>query len=240
MEETMELDIKEFAKLLWKRAWIILLCTILVASGTVVYTKAFVTPMYKADAMIYVNNNSNRNNGALSSSDLAVALQLVGTYMNILKSDSVLEEVVVRSGIDLTAEQIRNMMSVETVEETEMFYVSITSPDPEMSADIVNEIARVAPEKIAAIIEGSSAKVIDYARVPEEQITPNCVRNGLIGAVVGIVLSVGTIAVSMMLDTRVKREEDLLKMYAIPMLGRIPEMNKTKKKHGKAESRRRI
>lgn len=237
MEETMELDIKEFAKLLWKRAWIILLCAIIVASGMLAYTKAFVTPMYKAEAMIYVNNNSNRNNGALSSSDLAVALRLVGTYMNILKSDSVLEEVAGKPGVNLTAKQIRGMMTVEPVEETEMFYVSITSSDPEMSADIVNEIARVAPEKIAAIIEGSSAKVIDYARVPTEQTSPSYVKNGVIGAVVGIVFAVAGIAVYMLLDTRVKREEDLMRMYAIPVLGRIPEMNKSKTKHGKAGSR---
>lgn len=237
MEETMELDIKEFAKLLWKRAWIILLCAIIVASGMLAYTKAFVTPMYKAEAMIYVNNNSNRNNGALSSSDLAVALRLVGTYMNILKSDSVLEEVAGKPGVNLTAKQIRGMMTVEPVEETEMFYVSITSSDPEMSADIVNEIARVAPEKIAAIIEGSSAKVIDYARVPTEQTSPSYVKNGVIGAVVGIVFAVAGIAVYMLLDTRVKREEDLMRMYAIPVLGRIPEMNKSKTKRGKAGSR---
>ncbi len=237
MEETFELDLKELFKELWKRVWIIVLCAVLVASAMLVYTAAFVTPQYEASTMIYVNNNSNNANNALSSADLAVALRLVGTYVNILKSDAVLTEVIAKSGVNLETEEVREMLDSEVVEETEIFRVSITSPDPQMSADIANAIADVAPDKISAILEGSSAKVIDYAKVPEEPSSPNYVINTLVGGAVGVVLSVLAIAIHMMLDKRIKGEEDLMKLYPIPVLGKIPDMNLYREQKSKKERR---
>ena len=237
MNETVEIDLKELAKLLWKRAWVIILCVVIFASATFVYTKSFVEPLYTANVMIYVNNNSNRNNDTLSSSDLAVALRLVNTYINILKSDSVLEEVIDKTGVPLTASQIRSMLSAEAVDETEMFRISITSPNPQLSADVANAIADIAPEKIAEIIEGSSAKIIDSAKVPKKQSSPNYVKNTAIGGAVGIILAVAGIFVHMMLDMRIKREEDLASICQMPILGRIPNFNEAKKKFGKAGRR---
>ena len=191
MAETIEIDLKELAKNLWKRAWIIVLCVAVLAVSTFVYTKTFVKPLYTAGVTIYVNNNSNRNNtNALSSGDLAVALRLVDTYVNIIKSDSVLSEVLEKTGAKMTTDQVRKVLSAEAVEETEMFRVSITTANPRMSADIANTIADVAPEKIAGIIEGSSAKVIDYAKVPTVRSSPDYTKNAIIGGLVGAVLAV--------------------------------------------------
>lgn len=238
MEETFELDLKELAKELWKRAWIIVLCAILVASAMLVYTAAFVTPKYTASTMIYVNNNSNTNNNALSSADLAVALRLVGTYVNILKSDAVLNDVIQKVGVDMTAEEVRQMLHSEVVEETEIFRVSVTSTDAQMSADIANAIADVAPEKISAILEGSSAKVIDWAKVPEKPSSPNYLVNTLVGGAVGVVLSILAIAIYMLADKRIKKEEDLMKLCPIPILGRIPDMNLSRQQHASKKGRR--
>lgn len=234
MEEKIELDVKELGKLLWKRAWIILLCAVIAASAMFLYTKAFVSPMYEAQVMIYINSSPDRESVGLTTSDLTAASRLVGTYVNIMKSNAVLEEVIAKSGVKLAADQIREMLFVEMVEETEVFWVSVISPNPQMSADIVNTIADIAPEKIVQIIEGSSAKVIDYAQIPTEQCYPNYGKNSAIGGAVGAVAAVLGIAIYMLLDRRIKTEEDLMKIYAIPVLGKIPEMDPQQKKNGKA------
>lgn len=235
MTETIEIDIKEFAKVLWKRVWIILLCIILLAAATFAYTKVFVTPLYTASVTIYVNNNSEMgNSGALSSADLSVALRLVNTYMNIIKSDSVLGEIIDKTGVKMTTEQLRKALNTEAVEETEMFQVSVITANAQMSADIANTIADVAPGRITEIIEGSSAKVIDYAKVPAVQSSPNYTKNTVIGGLAGAVLAVAGIAAHMMLDMHIKREEDLEKICDIPILGKIPEMIESKSKYGKA------
>lgn len=224
MKETFELDMRDLVKVLLKKAWIILLCAILVASAVLVYTVGFVAPQYTASVRIYVNNNSSKNSIAISSNDLAVALRLVNTYVLLLESEQVLEEVIENTGSVLTVNQLRNMMSAEALGETEMFEVKITSPSAQLSADLANALADVAPEMIATFIEGSSAKVIDYARVPTSRSSPNYVSSTVLGFLLGMLGAIAVIVVKDVMDTRIKNENDLTKICPLPVLGKIPDM----------------
>ena len=225
MGESVEIDLRELFKVLFKRAWIVALCAVVVAASVLVYTANFVTPQYKANVTIYVNNNSGKDSSYISSSDLAVALRLVSTYVNIIQSNTVLEKVIAETGLQLTSDQVRKMISAEVVGETEMFRVTVTTPYPQMSADLANAIAAIAPDEIAAIIEGSSAKIIDYARVPKGRSSPSFTTNTILGAAVGAVLAIAAILIQNLLDLRVRNEEELAKIYSVPVLGVIPDLS---------------
>lgn len=236
-KDALEIDVGELFKVVWKRAWIIVLCALLVGGMTLVYTANFVTPMYRAEVTMYVNNNSG-NTDTVSSSNLAVALQLVKTYVNIIKSDRVLEKVIEETGLMLTPKQIRGMLSAESVNETEMFAVRITSSSPQMSADIANAIADVAPGVISVIIEGSSAKVVDYAKVPTSRVSPSYTTNTIVGTLIGGILSALFFILQHLLDTRIKTEEDLERICQIPVLGSIPDFAHPAKESKKKKVRR--
>ena len=166
MEEKNELDLKGLIKDIVKRAWIVVLCAAVLAATTLVYTVNFVEPTYKASVTMYVNNNA-ESNGNVSSSNLAVALQLAKTYVNIIKSDLVLDKVIEKAALtSVTTEDIRQMLSAEVVDETEIFEVVVTSPDPEEAESIASAIAYILPKRISSIIEGTSAKVVDAAVLP--------------------------------------------------------------------------
>ena len=224
MNETVEIDFKKLLMVLLKRIWIIVLCAILVGSMTLVYVSNFVTPMYTASVTMYVNNNSGHASTSVNATNLAVALQLVKTYVNIIQSDRVLEKVKDEAGLALSTGAIRSMMTASAVDETEMFSIQITSPNPEMSAKIANTIAEVAPIEIPAIIDGSSAKVIDYARVPTAPASPNVKTTTILGVLAGAVLAAAVIVLMTLLDKRIKDEKDLESICDIPVLGRIPDM----------------
>ena len=225
MDEFMDIDVRVLFQGILKRAWIIIVCTILAAAVALMYTMNFVTPTYKASASMYINNNSHKGTTSdkVSSGDLAVALQLSVTYVNIIQSDAVLDKVVETTGFELTSNQIKSMMSAEVVGETEMFRISIVGPNAQMAADIVNAIADIAPDEISRIIEGSSAKVIDYAKVPNSQYGPNYTTNTVIGGFIGAVLSVAVIVITTLADTCIHTEADLTRIYQAPVLGAIPD-----------------
>jgi capsular polysaccharide biosynthesis protein len=106
-----------------------------------------------------------------------------------------------------------------------------------MSADLANAIAAVAPAEISEIIEGSYAKIIDYAKVPKARSTPNYVTNTVIGGVIGAALAVLVILLQTLMDVRVKNEEDLAKICTIPVLGAIPQLTPEAKTTGKKAKR---
>lgn len=224
MEEKNELDLKGLVRDILKRVWIIILCAAVFGAAMLVYTVNFVTPTYKASVTFYVNNNSEATSNSVSSSNLAVALQLTKSYVNIIQSERVLEKVIQEASFtDLTPTKIREMMNVEIMDETEMFRVSVISPNPRMSADIANAIAEYAPSEIRLIIEGSNAKVVDKAVVPERRFAPNYTTNTILGVLVGAVLSTVVIAVFILSDNRIKTADDLTRVCQLPVLGMIPD-----------------
>ena len=233
MTETKELDLREVVRTIRKKSWIVIMSALLAGILVFTYTLCFVTPMYQANIMIYVNNGSENNSGSVNSVDLAVALRLVTTYVNILKSDTVLEKVVEEADVDLTPSQVRSMMTAEPVEETEMFRVMITAPEPQMAADLANAIATVAQTAIPDIIDGSAAKIIDHAKVPTSRHSPSYVINTLVGILVGALAAITGIVVRDLMDTHVKNEDDLTKICPIPVVGMIPEINEEARVTGK-------
>ena len=227
MNENVEIDVKKIFRVLLKRLWIIVLCAALVGGMMMVYTQKAVTPMYTAGVTMYVNNNGAGMGfyNPISSTNLAVALQLVNSYVIIIRSDTVLEKVIEELDVNMTPGQIRNMMTATSVDETEIFTVEITYSDPELAADIANTIAEVAPEKISSIIEGSSAKVIDYSKVPQRPSSPNVMSNTVLGVLAGALLAAMVIVIRALMDVRIKDESDLEAICNVPVLGRIPDIS---------------
>jgi len=224
-ENGIELDLKEFFSVLLKKAWIVILCAAILGTSALVYTMNFVAPQYQARTSIYINNNSGKTGTSVSSGDLAVALRLVASYANIIKSERVLSKVIEQTGLNLSAAQLQSMVKAEPMGETEMLMVTVTTPNAQMAADIANAIASVAPGEITEIIEGSSAKIVDYAKVPTGPSSPNYTTSAVLGALVGAVLVVGIILMQMLLDGRIKHEDDITKICDIPVLGSIPQLN---------------
>ena len=227
MQDFTEIDLKQLILALLHKAWLIVLCALLVGGLAYFYTANFITPMYRASVSIYVNNTSPSlgNSEYISGSDLATAQRLVNTYVNIIRSNTVLEKVVEQSGLDITAEQIRNMMTAESVEDTEIFEIHISSANPELAAQVANAIAQVAPEEISNFLEGSSTKIIDYAQVPQYRYSPSFRRNTFLGCCAGGALAAVLVVMRTILDVRIKGEEDLERLFDLPVLGAIPDFS---------------
>ena len=87
-----EIDVMKLLLLYLSKWWLILLCAVVGAGIMFLYTKNFITPLYQAKVTIYVNNAvSGQQIESVSGSNLSASQQLVNTYVNILRSDTVLE-----------------------------------------------------------------------------------------------------------------------------------------------------
>ena len=95
MQDFSEIDLKQLLLALIHKAWLLVLCALIAGGIAYVYTANFITPLYRASVSIYVNNASPQagNGSYISGSDLATAQRLVNTYVNIIRSNTVLEKV---------------------------------------------------------------------------------------------------------------------------------------------------
>ncbi len=230
--QVVEIDLMKLLKLLWKRKWIIIVVTLLFGIAFYCYSRFMITPTYRAGILMYVNNNNLKevsentyNANYISAADISASIQLVNTYAAIIKSENFMKDVVAELGMDINPSALKGMTSIGAVNETEVFQVVVTSPDPQLSADIANAIAKVAPTAIGEIVEGSSAKVVDYATVPKGKSAPNNAKNAAMGAVIGLVLSAIIILIIGLADRRIKEVTDFESWDDIPLLGSIPDFD---------------
>lgn len=223
IKENVEIDLQKLLLAYLRKWWLIVACAIVAALGTLYVTANHITPMYRAGVTVYVNNiRSDQAIEYLSSSNLEAAKQLVNTYTNIISSDTVLEQVVTESGLSYKVNDIRDMMTTQQVNDTEIFRVYITHPDPYVAAEVANAIASVAPAEIEEIVEGSAAKIIDYAKIPTSKHSPSYEKNTILGAVIGAIVAILYVTLRYLLDVRIKDSEDIEMMFEIPILGQIP------------------
>lgn len=227
--QEIEIDLKRLLPVLWSKAWVILLVSALLAALFYGYARFLLTPTYAASTRLYVNNNYVDSPG-FSSSQITAAQDLANTYMVIMESRSVLEKVREQTDLGYTYSQLKNMISAYSVDETEVFEVTVTCGDYRHAAIIANEIAEVLPDKIATVVEGSSVRVVDYAVENPEPVSPNYRSFLLLGGGVGFALSVAAVTVLALWDTTIYSEEYLTDTYGdLPLLTVIPGTGSTKK-----------
>lgn len=237
MEEITELDLKQIIEILLAKIRIIIILTLLFGVAAFSYTYFLVTPLYTSSFSMYVYNAKSAQGEKTNSSDLDASKRLVNTYVAIIKSNSVLEKVEKAANLGYTANEIREMMSADAIDNTEMLRVYIKNANPEHAAMLANTIAEVTPNELAYYV-ASSVKVIDYATPAKEPSSPNIKNNVAIGAFLGLILSITFVLLKEIFDVRIKTEEDLERMFHLPVLGAIPEINGNNEKDAYAYSKR--
>lgn len=218
MEEYREISLKELFVCIWDKILIILLTTILFGVAAFFITEYLIAPQYEATISMYVNNKTEAT-GSLTTSDVAAAKSLVDTYITIIESNSVLEDIVDNASFKSTPKQIKNEMSAKSLNGTEVFEVSIITDSPTKSVEIANLLAKLAPNKISEIVEGSSVKIIDLAKVPTGPVSPSMSKNVAIACLLGFVFSVFVVIVVHMFDTAIYSEDDIKEFCTLPVLG---------------------
>ena len=222
-----EVDILHILKALWRKLWVIVLCAVIAAAIGFSYAAFFVTPMYSSSAMMYVNNKSFSLGGtsvSISPSELTAAQNLVKTYLVLLNNRTTLEQVIEKTGVDYTPAQLSGMITAGSVNDTEVFQITVTADDPYVAAKIVNGIAEVLPERVADIIQGSSVKIVDRGVVNLRKVSPNVTSYTMVGFVLGFLLSCLVIVIYALLDDTIRGEDYILQKYDYPILARIPDL----------------
>ncbi len=226
--EEFEIDIMHLVSVLWKKAWIIIIAMALVGAMFFSYAYFFITPQYQASALMYVNNSTVSIGGTsltVSAGQITAARTLLDTYLVILKTRSTFERVVEKANIEgLTVGQLMGCVSASSVNETEVFRITVTHSDPEKAMIIANTIMEVLPDRLEDIVAGSHVSVIDTAIKPGARSSPDYTRYAMLGVMLGLVASAAIIIIIEQLDTSVKNEDYLSQRYDFPVLAVIPDV----------------
>jgi capsular polysaccharide biosynthesis protein len=223
-QETVNLDLREILFILKKHWKLLVIVPIVCAVSALLISKYIITPKYEADATLIVNPAQNAQNTTITYDQVTTAQELVGTYSIILKSDTVLDQVIHNLNLDTTAKELATNISVNGMNQTEVIDLSVKDTDPQEASAIANEITKVAPDIIIKTVKAGSVEIISPAKPSDIPVSPNIRLYTAIALIIGIVISVLISFVIEMFDNSFSSEEDVKKYLELAVIGIIPSI----------------
>lgn len=227
-QNTIEIDVFQLFKTLWQRKLMILLVALVTSSGAFAYSTFIVKPEYTSTTRIYVVNRNQGDKPGLTNQDLQAGTYLVKDYREIILSQDALEKVATNLKLDMPAKTLASKVQVAVPADTRIVSISVKDKQPEEASRIANSLREVAAEKIVAVTRVSDVTTLEEARPATTPSSPNVRRNSLFGFLGGAVVTVIAVLLIELLDTRVKRPEDVEDVLKIPLLGLVPDFEKMK------------
>lgn len=234
-DEEREIDLGEIVHLLLSKLWIIILSGVVFCLATVMGTMLLVTPKYESTTKIVVLSKQDSN--TLTNQDMQISTSLTKDYVELIKSRTVTEGVIAQLGLDMTHEQLLKKLSVDTPTDTRVVSITIKDTDPYTAAEIANAVRDVASKHIQQVMDIKAVNVVETANIPDKPSSPNTLKRGLIGVLLGILLSLVIVVVVYLMNDTVKTPEDVEKYLDLSVLGTIPYVAKLGKKSKKKKKR---
>lgn len=235
-----EIDVLELFHVLLNKFWIILLAGMVAGLAFIAGTILFITPQYQSTTKMYVL--SKQDNNTLTQQDMQTSLSLTKDYAELIKSRTVTEGVIAQLNLDLTHEQLLGKMSVDSATDTRILSITVTDPDPYEACKIANAIRDVAANHIKNVMDIDAVNVVETANIPDQKSSPSVSKNGVIGGLLGVLLSVAIILIAYISNDTIKTQEDIERYLGLSTLGTIPlttaDRKKKKKKQKRARGRR--
>ncbi|MFC7393000.1 YveK family protein [Scopulibacillus cellulosilyticus] len=235
MEETISL--KEIFQTLRKRITMILVITILATAVSAFVTYFFITPKYDASTQILVNQSKDKQS-VYDQNAVQTNVQLVNTYSVIIKSPKILKEVIDRLHLNMTPDDLKRNLNVNSEENSQVFTVMVEDKSPNQSEKIANTISTVFKQQIPNIMKVDNVSILSKAQLASDgnPVKPKPTLNIGIGFIVGLMISIGLAFLLEYLDNTVKNEQEMEELLELPVLGVITEMELSGRKKSKKEA----
>ena len=225
-QNMMEIDVFHLLKILWKRKLLIVLVAFVTGAVAFAYSSFIVKPEFTSTTRIYVVNRNQGDKPGLTNQDLQAGSYLVKDYREIILSQDVLEKVATDLKLELPPKGLASKIKVTVPVDTRIVSISVTDRAPEEASRIANSLREVAAQKIISVTRVSDVTTLEEARPATSPSSPNIRRNTMVGFLAGAVVMVVTVLLVELLDTRVKRPEDIEDVLQIALLGVVPNLDK--------------
>lgn len=216
-----EIDLVEIFYLFWGHALQIILCAILGGLLAFGYTRFLITPLYQAEAKMYMVSAS--AGSMISISDLQLGSQLTSDYKQLMVSRPLLEDVIESLDLNMGYGALKGMISVSNPTDTRILSVTVTSSDPNLSCQIANELVDQAVDYLPRVMECDEPNVVERAVVPGGASSPNYARNVFFGVLLGVVACCAVLLIRFLVNDTFVTAEDLTRRFGIQPLASIPE-----------------
>lgn len=215
-----EIDVFALLKKLWNRKFLIIFVALLFGF-VALFVSVFIIPKtYTSATRVYVVNSSNNN--SINYQDIQVGTDLVNDYKEIIKSQDVLEDVVSKEKLDISAGELSQKISIDVPTDTRLITISVKDKSPQEASRLANAVREIAIQKIKDVTKVEDVTTAETAKVPTSPTSPSVKKNFVLGVAAGGFIAIVILILFEALDDRIKTSEDVEKALGRTLLGVIP------------------
>jgi capsular polysaccharide biosynthesis protein/Mrp family chromosome partitioning ATPase len=221
--------LRQYLRTIQRQAWLVVLVPALVLVAMFIVTKTQ-DKTYRASMTLVVGTQEIKGPPQLGDHSLT------RNMTTLLESDFVTRTVIRNLGLDISASQFKERLSVDVLPETSVLDVSYDSTDPALARSVVAEIARIYPRRVDATLGtrrpgqprslGSFdlvVRIFDRPHVQADAVGPKTGTNLIFGAVAGLALGLLLAVAREALDSRMRERKEAEQWFGAPIVGMLPK-----------------
>lgn len=221
MEDT--IDLQELFLMIRKRFALIIVLAIVSTTISGVFTHFFVVPIYQTSTQLVLVPRANTDS-PLTQGEIGVNLQMINTFNEVIISPMILDEVIEKLDLPMSAGSLRSMMSASNRSNAQVITLTVQNENPVLARDIADATAEVFKVEVLENFNMDNVRILAHAQIPRTPISPRPMINIAVGFMVGLMSGLFLVFLLEFLDKTIKSEQEVEKLINLPVIGVIPLM----------------
>jgi capsular polysaccharide biosynthesis protein len=233
----MEIDLKAYIKLILQKWWLI--AGLMIAGAAAAYwVQTYMTPpVYQATVKLILNHAPQQaadageapaEAGPPDLNTIRTNLMLMRTYVELLTSNTVLDEAAGRVPGDLTGRRLADMLHVESSNDSQILTLHIRDGDYARAAVLLNAVTDVFREKLGVLFGVKNVTVLQETNPdnPPAPMNRNIVVYMLIAAVASCLLGIAIVTAAEYMNDTFRRGGEIERELDMPVLAVVPNIRR--------------
>lgn len=218
LNDEVQIDLSELFKLIKKHLKLIIIFMLVgvVIAGS--YTTFMIDKKYSSQGTILLK--AQVVDGTVDSTQLNSNNSMIANYIKLLQGNNIQDKIA--KNLDISTGLVRGALQISNTEDTQIIEIGAITNDPGLSKRIVDETISVFTETVKEMLDISNIIIVDNAEINTSPVSPSIKKNMMLGAVAGVVISLGYILLTYLLDSKIKNGETAEQVLDLPVLGAIP------------------
>lgn len=217
-------DVVDFGKIfsmLLNHIQYIVLCFLVGALLFSAYAYFMKHPTYQSTAKLYCVSTS--DDAVINFADLNIGQALTKDYEELIYSYPVMEEVIDKLHLDMTASALGSMISIENPEDTRVLVITTTAKSASQAQKITNTLVESLRSYLPRVMSTTKPNIVQRGKLENKKVGPSYLKYLLLGGIIFAGLYCIYLIIRFLLDDTLKTAEDIENEFGFAPLTVIPE-----------------
>jgi capsular polysaccharide biosynthesis protein len=223
--------LRDLWNILMQRLVILIVIAALVTASGYVFAKVTYEPVYKSTATLYILRDGEHSPSTIgeANTEYTLALKVVNDCTYLLKSRSVVNQVIKDLDLQTTYEVLNRKITTNNPTSTRILEVTVEADDPNLAKRAVDSLCSIGEAKIADAMGYDQVNVYEEGTMPKRPSNPvSLLLYVILGMAAAAVVYVGFV-LAFLIDDRIRSEEDIKRYLGLSILGDIVNVNEEHK-----------